>query len=144
MEMQIVSASTIEQLDQHLRNAFNNNEDYDITLTSSLYMVAPYNADNPGLNPAPQYPYGPPGTERSCLPPLRSNVIIYASEPQYATLARYRSPSATYRHLDARPGGSLTLQRIVLEKGDVRTVHAGGGAILSQGVLTATHCRFGP
>jgi len=142
--MQIVSASTIEQLDQHLRNAFNNNEDYDITLTGSLYMVAPYNADNPGLNPAPQYPYGPPGTERSSLPQIRSNVTIKASEAQYATLTRDLSASATYRHLYVRPGGSLTLERIVLEKGDVGTVDTGGGAILSQGVLTATHCRFGP
>ena len=91
--MQIVSASTIEQLDQHLRNAFNNNEDYDITLTGSLYTVAPYNADNPALNPAPQYPYGPPGTERSSLPQIRSTVTIKASEAQYATLTRDLSAS---------------------------------------------------
>jgi hypothetical protein len=142
--MQVVTANDLNQLDGHLRNAFNNNEDYEITLTSSLYIVGPDRADSDTYNPSPIYPYGPPGPERSSLPRIKTNVTIKASDGQFATITRDTNATGTYRHFYVINSGSLTLERLVIEKGDVGSADTGGGAIRSLGSVTIRNCRLGP
>lgn len=142
--MQTVTASTLEELDEHLRDAFDGNEDYVITLDELEYEVDPDRADDSDYNPAPSYPYGPPGTERSSFPRIRSKVTIKAADESFATITRNTSATSTYRHFYVLSGGELTLQRLIIEKGDVGSADTGGGAVSNMGTLTVENCRLGP
>lgn len=142
--MQIVTASTIEELDQHLRDAFHGNEDYIITLDEAEYEVDPDRADNNIYNPSPSYPYGPPGTERSSFPRIRSKITIKATDEALTKITRNTSATSTYRHFYILSSGELTLQRLIIEKGDVGSADTGGGAILNMGNLTVENCQLGP
>ena len=139
--MPVVNASTTAQLNQHLRNAFDTQQDYEITLTGTNYILTASNADSEIINPCPPFPYGVAGAYRSLLPQIKTNVIIKSAANTRAKITRNTTLSATYRHFYVRQGGSLTLERIDIEKGDVGTVDTGGGAILNEGTLLLKHCR---
>lgn len=143
--MLFVNAANATELDGYLWSAFQNNQDYEITLTGLVYTLSSTRAQNPTIyNPSPAFPYGETSTQRSNLPQIKTTIIIKAQVGTFATLTRDMAVSPSYRHFYVQIGGSLTLERLDIEYGDVGTVDTGGGAILNQGALIVRHCKLGP